>query len=171
MKIVQYSTDALDRIKSAVRWVENQKPSNAGPVLAGNPYGGPFWGWITGKGIEDNGIWYHSFVRVNPDFDNPDITINGSQRYKIVEPVIEHFQCAIEVNGQNVPSNTIVRLSFTGYRTFAENDRRAMFAFSHTPVQEVPYLPIHNHLDNNNGGYAFCVMHPGTSVPQPKFAL
>lgn len=35
----------------------------------------------------------------------------------------------------------------------------------------VPGRGIHDHRDNANGGFAFAVYHPGTSLPQQPFAL
>lgn len=163
---VTFTRDAAKRIATAVRWVEGQKPSRAGQQLTGVPMAADVWGFITGSGFDGNGKTLYSFVRVIPDNDDPDIRFDMKQAWKLVEPVISHYQCAIEVNGHGVPSNTIVKLSFTGYRDFPEGERRAMFAFSHTPTRIEPFLPIHDHRDNTAGGFSFAVWHPGTSLPQ-----
>lgn len=35
----------------------------------------------------------------------------------------------------------------------------------------IPGRGLHDHRDNNNGGFAFAVFHPGTALPQQPWAL
>lgn len=64
----------------------------------------------------------------------------------------------------------IVRVHFAGMRTFG-GEKRSMYVFSYTPMVLRSFLPLHDHRDNFNGGFAFAVYHPGTALPQRPWAI
>jgi hypothetical protein len=60
-----------------------------------------------------------------------------------------------------------VRLEFVGY----DRDGVPAYVFTYGRPREADPIPIHDHQDNFNGGFAFSCYHPGTALPQqPTFA-
>lgn len=47
----------------------------------------------------------------------------------------------------------------------------AMYVFQYQSADGQSSLPIHDHRDNFNGGFAFATYHPGTALPQQPWAL
>lgn len=71
-----------------------------------------------------------------------------------------------------------MKLSFAGYRSerIDESDPPAftqvpVYVFNRQVNNPFADLPLHDHRDNTNGGFAFAVYHPGTSLPQKPWAL
>lgn len=165
---VTFTSEAAKRIAKVVRRVEAMPQERGGGRNPTGPAESEIWGWITGCDL--SGLRY-SFVRVIPDpsTDSPDLILDNAMRYRLFSEDPAHIHVAQEVNGsRNVPAGTIVRLSFVGYNA----EGTPAFIFQYQPSQ-VPAndLPIHDHRDNFNGGYAFAVYHPGTGLPQQKWAI
>lgn len=174
-KGVVFSEAAASRIADAVRKVESQPSS---PVSSSRPATneGSFWAMIENCNIDASRF---SFVRVYPDNSTssvpgggtPDILV-GKQRWKMVttgnELDYSHYS-AFEANGsKQVPRGTIVKMDFAGY----DADSQPLFAFQYTaPAAEQYEVPIHDHRDNLDGGFALGTYHPGTGLPQQKWAL
>lgn len=72
------------------------------------------------------------------------------------------------------PSGSIVQGATTtpGGATAAGDDNSiAMYAFEFSASQGQSSLPIHDHRDNFNGGFAFATYHPGAALPQQPWAI
>lgn len=63
---------------------------------------------------------------------------------------------------EGVPTYTVVRMDFAGYDAVGEPAFRFQYVGLHDLYETVP----HDHRDNYNGGFAFSIYHPGTSLPQ-----
>jgi hypothetical protein len=166
-----FNKDAMQRIAKAVRRVESMGNDRGSSRLPSGPDEQSFWAFIVGIDFADDGTNLYSFLRVRPEHKDPDIRVEMRQGFSLVDPVIVYHSAAVEVNGTPTPSNVAVRMQFTGYRDFTGGERRAMFAFNFSPFYVQPYLPIHDHRDNNNGGFAFAIYHPGTGLPQMPWHL
>jgi hypothetical protein len=93
-----------------------------------------------------------------------------------------------------VPPGTVVRLSFLGYvpgqidpsghvisgtvttaggltsAAVGADGLVPFYGFSFIVPQVSTVIPPPDHRDNFNGGFAFSVYHPGTSLPQQPFS-
>jgi hypothetical protein len=162
--MVTFTSAATKRIISAVRKVEATKRDRTGERTLPGPDEQSFFAFLSGCSV--NGQRYN-FVRVFPDLstDSPDITIDNNMKWRITEPTFTGLEQAYEANGQRGLNNIVVRLNFAGYN--ADGDPTYVFIHNLEPVDNG--LPIHDHRDNYNGGFAFAVYHPGTGLPQQKF--
>lgn len=70
-------------------------------------------------------------------------------------------------NNLAVPNLSIVTMRFAGY----DPNGNAAFVFLYLVDLKPPEFPPHDHRDNSQGGFAFAVYHPGTSVPQMPWAI
>ncbi|MGC4033238.1 MAG: hypothetical protein QM754_16200 [Tepidisphaeraceae bacterium] len=50
-------------------------------------------------------------------------------------------------------------------------DGKPLFTFQYETLDDRGPLPVHDHRDNFNGGFAFAVFHPGTALPQQPWAI
>ena len=46
-----------------------------------------------------------------------------------------------------------------------------MYVFQYATGEPDDGLPVHDHRDNFNGGFAFSVYHPGTSLPHARRSI
>lgn len=162
---VVFTSDAAKKIQKAVKRVLGTPQDRVGDRNPGGPLEGDIWGWITGS--DGNRF---SFVRVMPDTseDSPDLILDSGLTFKILDADPAHILTAYEVNNnKGVETGAIVKLSFSGYN--ADGDATFLFQWQGLPPDN--FVPIHDHRDNFNGGFAFAVYHPGTSLPQQKWFL
>jgi hypothetical protein len=118
-------------------------------------------------------------------------TLNPSTMWTFRDPQVAGCGNAREANNvRGIEIGTVVQMTFFNYTpapsgmtrpnvngTFIDGigaDPTApvpQYVFNY-PLPPLPTsLPIHDHRDNFNGGFAFSVYHPGTSLPQNSFAL
>lgn len=87
----------------------------------------------------------------------------------IAQPVVAGNQSARESSGNyHVPRGAVVRITFVGYDEADE----PVYVFSYAD-QDDPFAPVapHDHRDLSSGGFAFAVYHPGTAIPQQRWAI
>ena len=58
-------------------------------------------------------------------------------------------------------------MTFIGY----DPEASPAFTFFYPEFDQDRGVPLHDHRDNFNGGFAFAVFHPGTSLPQMPWAI
>ena len=153
-----FTEQGAKRIVDAVRKVE-QTPRRriARQSQAPTQPTGEFWARITSLSI--NGTSY-SWVAVYWDNEVNDWVRN---------PDAYGDDNAIETNGRiGVPSGSIIKLRHVGYDV--EGEPRYVFEWGSASAHQGG-LPPHDHRDNFNGGFAFAVYHPGTSLPQMPWAI
>ena len=68
---------------------------------------------------------------------------------------------------RGIEAGTIVRLTFSGYNS--TND--PLYLFQHTPPVQQNAPPPHDHRSIAEGGFAFSLYHPGTSLPQLEWGV
>lgn len=146
------------------RQVERTPVDRTGGHTGAGDSGGGFWAMLIGTDV--SGLRY-TFNRVTPEpkSTHPEaFTLSNTLRFGFEGGPV--FDAACEVNGtRGLNLGTIVWMRFGGYAT----DERPMFFFAHAnPEQFMPSRP-HDHRDNDEGGFAFSVFHPGTSLPQMPF--
>src|SRR5438270_10058380 len=91
------------------------------------------------------------------------VTIDTSPLWTLTDPPVAGYASAREANGnQQVPPGSVVELCFIGY----DDAGNPVYVFQYNFSQLGAELPIHDHRDVFNGGLAFSVYHPGTSLPQ-----
>lgn len=168
---VVFTKDAAKRIADVVRRAESSGNDRGTSRLPDGPQEQSFWAFITGWGLGDDGQNLYSFIRVVPEHADPDIKINQQQGFRLLEPAVGYHHAAVEMNGHPVGTNVVVHMRFTGYRDFPGGERRPMFGFNFTRFYVQPFLPVHTHVDNSQGGFAFAVYHPGTGLPQAPWHL
>lgn len=165
---VMFTAAAADRIAKAVRRVEKLPRETAGQRVRPEDADLAFWGYTVGCDITG---FRHSFVRVYPDAsgDSADFVLARDRAFKLQEddPVTLFSEAAREVNGGKGIINTIVRLFFSGYDANGE----PAYMFDRPQPEDYNLMQVHDHRSNDAGGFAFAVMHPGTSLPQQKWAL
>lgn len=171
---------SVPRLRAAVQWVEQQRRTRGAASTPAGPIEESFWAFITGMTFEQVvspsaspsvPLNLYSFVRVQPCTEaEADILVGGTTGYRLTDPVVGHIHAAVEVNGNGTPVNTIVRMTFTGYRKI-DDVTKAMYAFAYTPTVVQSFLPIHDHRDNANGGMSFSCYHPGTALPQQPWSI
>jgi hypothetical protein len=139
-----------------------------GPVIALNSVtdatgcnpSGTFWSWVQVVPKLD----------VTPDPDSEFVSTDSltDTVFTIPKDPFAGTENAMEVNGhKSVPGLTIVKLQFVGYTP--DDEPRYVFAYSKPAEDWV--LPVHDHRDNYNGGFAMAIYSPGTSLPQQPWAI
>ncbi len=165
---VVFTSDAVKRIRAAVLYVESRPQDRTGDRAPAGPVDQDCWGFITG--CDASGQRY-SFARVYPDAssDSPDLILDNGMKFKLFDADPSHVWQAREVNDtRGISSGTIVKMSFAGYD--GSTPPEPLFLFQYIAVPPQPdFTPIHDHRDNFNGGFAFAVYAPGTSLPQQKW--
>lgn len=167
---VVFTSRAAEKIKRAVNKVLSTPEDRTNKPVSTRPAEQEFWAWITGP-ADLSGQRYH-WVRVYPFFDDddPDLLLETGAKWKLFEPKSFGTGTAYESNGARGIIDKIVKLSFAGYRKpepdADEQVPEPVYVFTFETFSGPPELPIHDHRDNFNGGFAFAVYHPGTSLPQ-----
>ena len=79
------------------------------------------------------------------------------------------YAAAREVNGnEDVPTYSVVRMTHVGY----DPEGKPAFLFHYPKMREDwEGMKPHDHRGNADGGFAFAVFHPGTSISQMPYAL
>lgn len=154
---VLFNRDSAKRIANATRRIERMPQDRTG---GRNPSPAPaeqtFWVRLLGRSIDGK---LHSWQRVRPD---------GAGGWQTYQPPVQGELNAVEVNGHiGIESGVIVQLSLTDY----DPDGKPLYSFVFTTPDINRPMPIHDHRDNDNGGFAFAVFHPGTSLPQQRFGI
>lgn len=165
MPAVNFTPEAANRIIAATRKVERTPTSLVGDRNPAAPSDIEFWAWLSSPGGWNGLFW--SWVRVQPiaslPTSNDPPTMEDSPLFEFAEPLVSGYLNAREVsNTRNVPPETVVRMVFIGYG----RDGEPQYGFSYAAPDRLNELPIHDHRDNLNGGFAFSVYHPGSDLPQ-----
>jgi hypothetical protein len=192
-----FTLESAKRIAAAVKRMEATPRDLTGDRNPGRAIGTSFWAMITGAG--DIGGKFHDWVAVQPSksmatAQNPS-TLAPSNMWEFQEPYVAGFANAREANDNpDVPAGSVVLLTFVGYAIAPTTDVGVvqgtittkggstaasagadgsipMYAFQFAGQQQQSSLPIHDHRDNFNGGFAFSVYHPGTALPQQPWAV
>jgi hypothetical protein len=160
--------------------------------------GSSFWAMITGAASMDGKLFDWVAVMPSPNLSaSMDGTTLATNMWHFQEPYVAGFSNAREANDNtNVPQGAVVLLTFVGYAiaptvpgpsgstivdgtantpggpTAAGADNSiAMYVFQFQSPDGQSSLPIHDHRDNFNGGFAFATYHPGTALPQQPWAI
>jgi hypothetical protein len=161
---VTFTKEGANRIAAAVRKVERTPQDRAGDRAGKYETATEFWALLIGSTLDG----FYSFFRVAPDPARtaPMFTLFGQPVPWTIQGEIV-WDAAREVNdNRGVPFNSVVRLTFTGY----DRDGNPQFVFFYPAMDPYTSLPPHDHRDIFNGGLAFAMMHPGTSLPQMPWA-
>jgi hypothetical protein len=170
MSGVNFSLDAAKRIVAATKKVERTPQHVGGERNPAREAGGPFWAMLTSAaGL--NGLHW-SWVKVIPVDEPPTAddpyTYDDTPLFRFDDGPVVGIESAREANrNRAIEPGTVVLLSFTGYDRTGE----PLYVFQHSGRQPDAALPIHDHRDNFNGGFAFSVYHPGTALPQQPWAV
>lgn len=158
---VGFNKAGAKRIVDAVKKVERLPQDRAGGATPAQPQAEEsFWVKITGHSLTGNAL---SWMRVQPT-PQPD----GSILYLPMQPAISGEENAYEVNeNPDVPGGAIVRLSLAAITP----EGLPLYSFQYGQRQGDRMVPIHDHRDNFNGGFAFSCFHPGTALPQRPWAI
>ncbi len=163
MPAVNFSLDVAKRIINATKTVERQ--NRAGTPQRDVIRDVEFWAYLAGPDVTGK-LW--SWVMVEPrlDTDPSDEQIfNDVPVFRLADPPVSGYQNAAEANHiRNVPVGAVVRLRLVGYTP----DDEPRYVFHAPPRDNDELVPPHDHRSNNpaDGGFAFAVYHPGTSLPQ-----
>ncbi len=171
-KAVNFTPAAAEKIVEATRRVLNAPASTPTGRNAVAEPGTPFWAYLTSPGGINGLFW--SWVRVvpvpqhqQPTVDQP-VTIDDVPLFQFSSPPVAGYQNAREVNGnRQVPAGSIVKMELIGYAA----DKSPVYVFTYNVQPADSSLPIHDHRDNFNGGFAFSCYHPGTSLPQSPWGI
>lgn len=161
---VAFSHEAALRIAAAVRKVERTPQSLIGDRVPPHGKETSFWAYLLSTDL--SGVHY-SWLKLVPaaKLPNPEDPFAPLEQdralFELDVPNV-YGENAREVNGAKPPGGTVVQLSFIGFDTKDE----PVYAFMWQPPVDQIGVPIHDHRDNFNGGFAFAVYHPGTSLPQ-----
>jgi hypothetical protein len=164
--VVGFNREGAKRIVDAVKRVEQMPQDRTGglrPVL--EPGEESFWAMLTDQ-LDSNDQLIkgrYGWMRVQP-VQQPD----GTVAFRPFEPRV-FGTYAFEVNQHGpVPPGSIVKLTLTAYTPEDE----PVYSFNYeTPDRASSPMPIHDHRDNYNGGFAFAVFHPGTALPQQPWGI
>jgi len=63
--------------------------------------------------------------------------------------------------------SAIVQLTLTD----TDAQGKPLYSFTYTTPDVRAPMRIHDHRDNENGGFAYGVFHPGTNLPAMPFAI
>lgn len=164
-----FTADAVTRIRAAVRRIEQTPAALRGAERTPNLDAGmEFWAML----LHGDSAGRYTMVRVTPDPAqlNPAafVPIDGDGIRWGIDDNEVHVDAGREANGnRNVPMHTVVKVTFCGY----DPDGKPVFVFFYPKTQQDAGLPVHDHRDNLNGGFAFSVFAPGTAIPQHNYAL
>ena len=160
--------NTFDRIARATRFVEQQRTNLAGPRTTPKGAESTLWARITGPTTPDGFITtVYDWVKVNPQ-PGGDVV----KDHNVTGALTAH-----NVNGGPVPIGQVVTLTFTGMIPTGETDddgneiEAPFYHFIHVSPPPHNFPHIHDHRDNYNGGFAFSVYHPGTTVPQMPWQM
>lgn len=159
---ITFTSAAAAKIKQAVRKVLNTPDDRTRERTPPGPDEQSFFAWITGCDVSGK---RYNWARVYPDMssDSPDLILDSAMKWKLFgQPPVTGFETAYEANGRQGLTDRIVLLTYAGRNA----DNEAVYTFICEIQQPDNQLPIHDHRDNCNGGFAFAVYHPGTSLPQ-----
>lgn len=158
---VGFNKEGARRIVTAVKRVEQMPTDRTGGQTPRHDAGEEsFWAMLIGRDLNGNRF---SWSRVQPVQET-----DGSVAYRPSDPMIRGDENAFEVNGsRGIPTGAIVKMSLAAY----DPDGQPLYSFVFNLPDQASTLPIHDHRDNFNGGFAFSVYHPGTALPQQPWAL
>lgn len=162
---VTFTADGARRIRDAVRKVEATPQNRIGDRSQSWEGATEFWAIL--RGMDLDGRW--SFMRVRPDPKAllPHFTLSGDPWPWVIEGEM-FWDAATEANGNKAaPLNLLVKVSFVGY----DRDGNPRFVFYYPPPEPSILIPPHQHTSNFDGGFAFAIFHPGTSLPQQPWAI
>lgn len=162
---VVFSPEVAKRVTAATRKVEQTATNRGGAASTSYDAGAGFWAMILGSDV--SGLRY-TFNKVvfDPRSTYPQaFTIMQTERFGFDGPPSPGV--AIEVNGNRGVQFKVVFLRFAGYDL---DGTTPVFLFSYNEMVDSGILSPHDHRDNANGGFAFAVYHPGSSIPQMPWA-
>ena len=168
MASANFTLDTAKRVLAATRRVERMPTDKTAERVHRAPPENSFWAMLVSAGGLNGLFW--SWVRVSPSPQLPaatdPYTIQDVPLFVMSEPHATGWENAREMNlNRQVESGTIVKLEFIGYDRAGE----PAYVFTHGKAMEPQGVPIHDHRDNFNGGFAFATYHPGTALPQQPF--
>jgi hypothetical protein len=144
------------------------RDSRAGDRTRATPTEADFWARITGCDV--TGLRY-TFLRVYPEAstDRADFAIGKDLAYRFTSDAPEEGYARESNGNRGVPTLSVVRDHFIGY----DADDLPADLVSYGDARPGQGLPPHDHRSNNpmDGGFAFSVFHPGTSLPQQRFGV
>jgi hypothetical protein len=152
-----FTRDAARRIADATRQVEATPQHTGQRANPSQPAADQsFWARIGSMSIGTGGYSWHRMIPV------------GDGRLAFSDQPLYGPDSAFEATAKyNVPVGAVVRLYLNGY----DANGQPTYTFSYGPAPEMAYLRPHDHRDNQHGGFAFAVYHPGTALPQQPWAI
>jgi hypothetical protein len=170
MAVANFELETGKPILAATRRVERIPTDKVGQRVNRPPPQNSFWALLVSPGGLNGLFW--SWVRIAPSPQLPTptdpYTIQDVPVFVVSEPCATCWENAREANlNRQVPPGTIVRLEFIGFDRAGE----PAYAFNYGKALEPDDVPIHDHRDNFNGGFAFATYHPGMALPQQPFAV
>lgn len=195
MSGVNFTLESAKRIVATVKRVEGMPQEMGGQRRPQHTPGTIFWAALTG--CDTTGQWW-DWIAVVPTANvgvsgNP-WSFTSASMWSMRQPWTVGHENAREVNGvRGIDAGTVVRMEFIGYA--APDPSGAMpltagtrtdpndttlpdpsgavpiYAFQYAMQPADPVLPLHDHRDQFNGGFAFAVYHPGTQLPQKAWGF
>jgi hypothetical protein len=170
MPSAKFTLETAKRVLAATRKVERMPTDKDGGRAHRLPPEPQFWAMLTSAGGLNGLHW--SWVKAMPVAELPTaadpFTTADVPLFTLAEPHVVGFDSAREANlNRQIEPGTVVRLEFVGY----DREGEPAYVFNHGQPREADPIPIHDHRDNFNGGFAFSVYHPGTALPQQPFAV
>lgn len=192
-----FTLNAAQQIVAAVKKVQANPTDLTGQPNPSMRPGESMWAMLVTPGDESGKFW--SWTKVVPDSVNVgaagiSTTAALTSAWKIADPTVVGIANARESNDTlGIPAGTVVRLTFVGYSVpngsgYEGAPGTSIDAATATDLTgadgTVPYyvfsynlqtfenvVPIHDHRDSFNGGFAFAVFHPGTAIPQMPWSV
>lgn len=195
-----FSLDAAQRIVAAVKKSEQEARNLTGTPNPSRAPTGSFWAMLTGCDLTGT-FWDWVAVVPDPGMLGAANSMGQgsmatSAMWQFADPHIAGFANAREINNYlGAQPGNVVQLAFLGYGqaqtnadgsiasgtitsatgqpgdTVGADNTSAYYVFSYGQPQTFNAVPLHDHRDNLNGGFAFSCYHPGTSLPQVPFAV
>lgn len=159
--VVGFNQSGAKRIVDAVKKVERlPQDRSGGSTPLQHQFEESFWAKITGRSLDGAAM---SWMRVQPAPQG-----DGSIVYLPMQPAITGEENAYEVNeNPDVPGGAIVRLALAAITP----EGLPLYSFQYGQRQGGRMVPIHDHRDNFNGGFAFAVFSPGTALPTRSWGI
>jgi len=159
------SQNAVDRIRRSVRYTESQSLDLAGGKRGQIHRPAEMWAIITGNSFDGGPVEEKRYSWVRAIAYSPQDS--AGKTHFIADPDIKGTLNAFEATGRYAAPGAVVRLTLVGYDGDGETPVYSFVAPGNTGNGMVPN---HDHRDAANGGFAFAVYHPGTSLPQQPWA-